>query len=198
LLGRVSPRLPNVARPSEAASDQDGVALLDPKETASFREGLTVRGVERYAATSRPPPSRWLLVDGVDALAFPSEAGTVIDSSNLMQRVLKPAGRRAGVPWVGFHTFRHTCATMLFRSGANAVAVQKHMGHHSPAFTLSTYVHFLDDDLPSVDFLDDVTGGGNNLVISPTEIMSRAVGDEEVEFGLFAGETLSSLRSVGG
>jgi integrase len=67
-----------------------------------------------------------------------------------MQRVLKPAGRRAGVPWVGFHTFRHTCATMLFRSGANAVAVQKHMGHHSPAFTLSTYVHFLDDDLPRI------------------------------------------------
>jgi integrase len=26
------------------------------------------------------------------------------------RRVLKPAAERAGVPWVGFHTFRHTCA----------------------------------------------------------------------------------------
>jgi integrase len=55
-----------------------------------------------------------------DELVFPSERGTVLDSSNLMSRVLKKAGRRAGVPWVGFHTFRHTCSTMLFRSGLNA------------------------------------------------------------------------------
>jgi integrase len=156
------------------------------------------RKVRLSEGVARELEARWLLVDDVDALAFPSEAGTVIDSSNLMQRVLKPAGRRAGVPWVGFHTFRHTCATMLFRSGANAVAVQKHMGHHSPAFTLSTYVHFLDDDLPSVDFLDDVTGSGNNLATSPTETTSRAVADEEPEPGLFAGETFGSLRPVGG
>ena len=29
-------------------------------------------------------------------------------------------------------------------SGANAVQVQRWLGHHSPAFTLSTYVHLLD------------------------------------------------------
>jgi hypothetical protein len=28
------------------------------------------------------------------------------------------------------------------------------LGHHSPAFTLGTYVHLLPDDLPSVAFLD--------------------------------------------
>jgi hypothetical protein len=69
---------------------------------------------------ARELEARWLLVDDVEGLVFPSEAGTVIDSSNLMQRVLKKAGRRAGVPWVGFHTFRHTCATTLFRRGAKA------------------------------------------------------------------------------
>ena len=69
-----------------------------------------------------------------------------------MNRVLKPAARRAGVPWAGFHTFRHTCATTLFRRGLNAKQVQVWLGHHSPAFTLATYVHYLADDLPDASF----------------------------------------------
>src|SRR5947209_4794625 len=32
------------------------------------------------------------------------------------------------------------------RGGAHAVQVQRWLGHHSPAFTLSVYVHLLDDD----------------------------------------------------
>ena len=40
-----------------------------------------------------------------------------------------------------------TCASMLFAEGRNAVQVQRWLGHHSPAFTLSTYVHLLDGDL---------------------------------------------------
>lgn len=41
---------------------------------------------------------------------------------------------------------------MLFRRGLNAKIVQHWLGHHSPAFTLATYVHLLPDDLPEVDF----------------------------------------------
>jgi hypothetical protein len=147
---------------------------------------------------ARDLEARWLLVDDVEGLVFPSEAGTVIDSSNLMERVLKKAGREAGVPWVGFHTFRHSCATMLFRAGWNAKQVQMHMGHHSPAFTLATYVHFLDDDLPDASFLDDVTGGGNKEATSPTETLFRAAGDQEAESTPLAGENLGALRPVGG
>ena len=36
---------------------------------------------------------------------------------------------------------------MLFAEGRNAVQVQRWLGHHSPAFTLNTYVHLLDGDL---------------------------------------------------
>jgi len=89
------------------------------------------------------------------ALVWTAPRGGMIDVSNL-RRVLKPAAAAAGVPWVGFHTFRHTCATMLFRHGWNAKQVQLALGHHSPAFTLATYVHLLPDDLPEPD-LDDVT-----------------------------------------
>jgi integrase len=71
---------------------------------------------------------------------------------------LKPAARRAGLDWVGFHTLRHTCATLLLTSGdANAKQVQMWLGHHSPAFTLATYVHLLPEDLPDPAFLDRIT-----------------------------------------
>lgn len=105
----------------------------------------------------------WLLRASAedDGLVFTAEKGGRIDQSNVMSRVLKPAAVRAGLgslvgkqpraeSWVGFHTFRHTCATRLFRSGWNAVQVQKFLGHSDPGFTLRTYVHLLPEDLPEV------------------------------------------------
>src|SRR6478609_7782623 len=82
-------------------------------------------------------------------MAMGSEARNVAASATA-----GPSNRRAGVPWAGFHTLRHTCATILFRRGLNAKQVQSWMGHHSPAFTLSVYVHLLADDLPDVSILD--------------------------------------------
>jgi hypothetical protein len=77
--------------------------------------------------------------------------------------------------------------------------VQLWLGHHSPAFTLATYVHFLADDLPDAAFLDDVTGpGATPAATSPTETLFRPVGAEEEESATFTGENLGELRSVGG
>ena len=80
-------------------------------------------------------------------LVFASATGTPLDHSNLMARVLRPVAQEVGAPWAGFHTLRHTCASMLFERGANAKQVQRWLGHHSPSFTLDTYVHLLADDL---------------------------------------------------
>jgi len=86
---------------------------------------------------------------------FASERGTAHDSSYLYRTALKPAARAADLEWVGFHTLRHTCATLLFtQGGANAKQVQMWLGHHSPAFTLATYVHLLPEDLPNPGFFD--------------------------------------------
>jgi integrase len=84
---------------------------------------------------------------GEEDLAFPAGNGAVMSPGNLRRRVLKPAAEEACVSWVGFHAFRHTCATLLFAEGRNAVQVQRWLGHHSAAFTLATYVHLLDGDL---------------------------------------------------
>jgi integrase len=130
------------------------------------------RDVRLTKATARALSALWneSRPDAAE-LVFPNANGGVLDQSNLMSRVLKPAAVEAGLgawvvrnnrrtadSWVGFHTFRHTCATTLFRHGWNAVQVQKALGHHSPAFTLSVYVHLLTEDLPEASFLDDVVG----------------------------------------
>jgi integrase len=112
---------------------------------------------------------------GEDELVFTAELGGRIDQSNLMRRVLKPAAVEAGLgewiedakarggrraeTWVGFHTFRHTCATLLFRNGWNAVQVQRWLGHHAPSFTLDRYVHLLDGDVPAPAFFDAIGPG---------------------------------------
>lgn len=82
-----------------------------------------------------------------DAPVFASKVGTLLDPDNLADRVLAPACAEAGAEWAGFHTFRHTVASRLFAAGRNPVQVQRWLGHHSPSFTLDTYVHMLDADL---------------------------------------------------
>jgi hypothetical protein len=67
-----------------------------------------------------------------------------------------------------FHTFRHTCATRLFRRGVNAVQVQMWLGHHSPAFTQAVYVHLLSSDLPDGDVLDDPGGNARASGVAQT------------------------------
>ena len=95
---------------------------------------------------------------------FASRTGTPLDYANVYRRVFKPAARRAGVPWAGLHTLRHTCATTLFRNGLNAKQVQLWLGHHSPAFTLAVYVHLSTDDLPDPVFLDALFPGHAPLI----------------------------------
>jgi hypothetical protein len=51
---------------------------------------------------------------------------------------------------------------MLFRAGWNAKQVQVVLGHHSPAFTLATYVHLIPDDLPEPRFPASVAAAGRS------------------------------------
>lgn len=82
---------------------------------------------------------------GPKAPLFPSGAGTPLIRGKVAERALNPAREAAGLPWVSFHTFRHTCASLLFDNGRNPKQVADWLGHADPGFTLSTYVHLLDD-----------------------------------------------------
>ena len=101
-------------------------------------------------------------------LVFTAGNGAPLNTGNLRRRVLKPAAEEACVSWVGFHAFRHTCASILFAEGRNAVQVQRWLGHHSAAFTLATYVHLLDGDIGEPLALPHVA-------VEPTEEASHLV-----------------------
>lgn len=45
------------------------------------------------------------------------------------------------------HMFRHTHATMLMRTGWDMALIQKRLGHKSIQTTISTYIHYNNDDL---------------------------------------------------
>jgi hypothetical protein len=98
----------------------------------------------------RPP----VAVIGEDETVYVTESGTPLDESNLRHRVLAPAACRAQLPWVGFHTFRHTCATLLLQSGKTPIQVAGWLGHSDPFFTQKTYVHLVEGAFGDPDFLD--------------------------------------------
>lgn len=109
--------------------------------------------------------------NGDDDLVFPARNGAPLRQENVRRRVLHVAAGEAGVPWIGFHTFRHTCASLLFAAGRNVKQVQRWLGHHSPGFTLDTYVHLLDDGV----------GGGLDLASELAQNESKVSPDLSVE-----------------
>lgn len=106
---------------------------------------------------------------GPSAPVFPSRTGTPLNPNNVRNRVLGPAAIEAGLyvevegtdgkarkrSTVGFHSFRHTCASLLFDAGRNVKQVQEWLGHADPAFTLRTYVHLMDEGVGDAEFLDE-------------------------------------------
>jgi len=92
------------------------------------------------------------LPDEADVLVFATAGGTALDPDNVRSRMLKPLVRKIGAPWAGFHTLRHTYASLQLARGVNIVQLSRVLGHHSPAFTLSVYTHLLPGEgAPALD-----------------------------------------------
>jgi integrase len=85
-----------------------------------------------------------------DALVFTSPGGDPLRSSNFRRRVWIPAleSLEGQLP-LGLtpHHLRHTCASLLIRSGAHAKAIQAHLGHSSITVTMDIYGHLFEDDM---------------------------------------------------
>jgi integrase len=140
----------------ERQVDKDGV--VSPPKTATGR-----RVVPLSTSICR---RLWRLQGASHELLFvsprPRGDGTRrhVDRRWLRRYVLDPATKIAGVEWVTFHTFRHTCASLLFAAGKSPKQVQMWLGHTDPAFTLRVYVHLLDDGLG--DALDEAEWGSGS------------------------------------
>lgn len=86
------------------------------------------------------------------ALVFTNRDGNVLEYGNLLRRHLKPFVEEVNAPWAGFHTFRHTFASLHLSRGTNLLQLSRALGHHSAAFTLSRYTHLLPgDEAPALD-----------------------------------------------
>lgn len=97
---------------------------------------------------------------GPEEPVFASNVGTELIRGKVAENVLNPARSLVDMRWVSFHSFRHTCASLLFADGKNIKQIQTWLGHADPAFTLRTYIHLLDDGVGSADFLDDAVEAG--------------------------------------
>lgn len=109
---------------------------------------------------------------GPESPVFASKAGTPLRPENVYRRALAPAaiaagfkveveiaGKKRARSTVSFHTFRHTCASLLFEAGRNVKQVQAWLGHADPGFTLKTYIHLMDSGVGGADFLDQAVEG---------------------------------------
>jgi integrase len=86
------------------------------------------------------------------ALLFPNENGDPLVPGNIRRRILKPLVEEVNAPWAGFHTFRHTFASIHLAEGTNLLQLSRALGHHSAAFTLSRYTHLLPgDEAPALE-----------------------------------------------
>jgi integrase len=136
----------SVRRTLTCTGNGKGVALGDPKTKRSRR---TVRLTREATEALRGHLTRQLrqIEEARDhyrdeGLVFATEAGTLINPSNLRQRSFAPLLKRAGLPpSVRFHDLRHTTATLLLSRGVHPKFVQELLGHASVAITLDTYSH---------------------------------------------------------
>lgn len=74
-----------------------------------------------------------------DSLIFSYSEHTYTYASEVLR--LKTHFKRAGVPNIGFHSFRHTHASLLMNNDVNPKEIQKRLGHTKIATILDTYSH---------------------------------------------------------
>ncbi len=75
-----------------------------------------------------------------DALVFRTiRKGTPYSDTNILHRQLKPAGQKIGAPWLSWHTFRRTHATLLQLAGGSLKDAQAQLGHSRLSTTLEIY-----------------------------------------------------------
>lgn len=86
-----------------------------------------------------------------DDPVFCSRTGQPLNENNLMKRSVKPVAEQLGMPWVSWHVFRHTHATLGEQIGMALSDRQAQMGHADVRMTLH-YTHSdLDRRRPAIE-----------------------------------------------
>jgi integrase len=80
-----------------------------------------------------------------ESLLFPNQLGGPHRESNLLERVLRPAAKAAGLERVTWHQLRHIHASVLHDIGVPAKIAQQQLGHATVETTLNFYTHAIPD-----------------------------------------------------
>jgi integrase len=106
-----------------------GLAITEPKSRNAKR---TIPGDDHLWNLAESISDREVYVYG--------QKEVPVDSS-VDRRRFKVLIRKAGARELPMHAARHTVATIFIKQNVNPRVVQMILGHSSPAYTLSTYVH---------------------------------------------------------
>jgi integrase len=99
-----------------------------------------------------------------DGLVFHTSKGTPYSDTNILHRELKPAGQQIGAPWLSWHTFRRTHATLLQLAGGSLKDAQAQLGHSKLSTTLEIYTIPLPaHQREAVDKLSQLVTNGDEL-----------------------------------
>ncbi len=143
----------------EAISEVNGVLHFGPTKThqarsvalPSFLRDLFATHVQRFVQ------------EDPNAFVFTTKNDTNLRIANFRQRVWWPALDAAALSRsVRIHDLRHSCASMLIARGANAKAIQQHLGHSSISVTFDVYGHLLPDEQERIAVtLDEIFDSAN-------------------------------------
>lgn len=106
-----------------------------PKTRSSIRNLAMGEALEALFLALRPTNA------AANALVFANKKGTPLQPENILKRIIHPACERLSLPKVGWHTLRHTSATLLHEHEPLRVA-QSILGHSDMQTTLG-YTHVL-------------------------------------------------------
>lgn len=96
-------------------------------------------------------------------LVFAKPFGEPLQSNNLGQREYWKLIQAAGVRPIKFHGLRHTCATLLLKSGVHIKVASERLGHKKIEMTLDIYAHAL----PSMQQEAATKYGGGSSRVEP-------------------------------
>jgi integrase len=88
---------------------------------------------------------------GPEDLLFSTRKSTPLGPENILKRVIHPGCDRLGMAHVGWHTFRHTHATLLNELGESLKTAQAILGHSDIQTTLQVYTHAVPESVSQAE-----------------------------------------------
>lgn len=125
---------------------EEGILKIDGRKTGQERSVPVSEGIWRCLEAYLPLRQNLLEKRGEcrEPALFLNRAGLRMSSQSLGLMVHRIA-KRASVPLVSLHQFRHTCASDLLESGVSLPEVQQLLGH-ATVVTTTRYLHIADPE----------------------------------------------------